>query len=237
MNTGIYLIRNVINNKVYIGSAINVTERWRIHCVLLNNNKHYNLHLQSSWNKYGEDAFEFKILFYCSKDKLIHYEQTFIDFYKFKIGWDNMYNLALTAGSQLGIKRSDEFKTKISQAFKGKKRSPESIKKISQARLGKKLSLETCMKISQAQKGKIISQETRVKMSNSHKGHIPWNKGKKKGTCVHTLESRTKISNANKGRCASKGMTGKKHSEETKKKMRISHQMHIINSKRNRDQK
>lgn len=46
--SGIYVIRNLINNKIYIGSAINLNNRWFSHRNKLNNNNHVNRHLQSS---------------------------------------------------------------------------------------------------------------------------------------------------------------------------------------------
>lgn len=56
--TGIYKITNSINNKIYIGSAINIYRRFVTHNHLLRNNKHFNSHLQSSWNKYKSENFK-----------------------------------------------------------------------------------------------------------------------------------------------------------------------------------
>ena len=58
----IYQIRNLINCKTYIGSTINIKNRWRHHKRGLNNNKHHNAHLQNSWNKYGENNFVIEII-------------------------------------------------------------------------------------------------------------------------------------------------------------------------------
>lgn len=58
---GIYCIKNKINNKVYIGKAINVENRFKNHIKNLNNNSHKNKHLIASWNKHGERNFEFSI--------------------------------------------------------------------------------------------------------------------------------------------------------------------------------
>lgn len=59
---GIYLIRNKLNNKVYVGQSINLVRRWREHKSSLRKGKHRCSHLQNSWNKYGEDNFEFLIV-------------------------------------------------------------------------------------------------------------------------------------------------------------------------------
>jgi group I intron endonuclease len=75
--TGIYKILNKINNKVYIGSATDIRKRWRDHKWYLNHNIHHNSHLQSSWNKYGVEAFEFTILLECSIDELLEKEKEY----------------------------------------------------------------------------------------------------------------------------------------------------------------
>lgn len=62
---GIYSITNLINNKKYIGSAINIYERLTQHYNELNKQKHFNKHLQQSWLKYGEDNFIFRIVEVC----------------------------------------------------------------------------------------------------------------------------------------------------------------------------
>lgn len=60
--SGIYQIRNIINNKIYVGSTVCFKNRWAVHLFLLDRNKHGNSHLQSAWNKYGKDNFIFEIL-------------------------------------------------------------------------------------------------------------------------------------------------------------------------------
>lgn len=60
---GVYLITNLENNKIYVGSTINsFKERWMAHIQKLRSNKHSNQYLQSSFNKYGENKFKFSIL-------------------------------------------------------------------------------------------------------------------------------------------------------------------------------
>lgn len=54
---GIYFIRNIINNKVYIGSSKNLYRRVYEHMRLLNNGEHHSIHLQRSFDKYGKDSF------------------------------------------------------------------------------------------------------------------------------------------------------------------------------------
>ena len=59
--SGIYKIINKVNGKYYVGSSINIYRRWSMHKSWLNRNKHHNYHLQLSWNKYGQQNFDFII--------------------------------------------------------------------------------------------------------------------------------------------------------------------------------
>lgn len=70
--SGIYCIENKINNKTYIGSSKNLYQRLLKHFALLRHNKHENAHLQSAWNKYGEESFEWFILELCDKSSYHH---------------------------------------------------------------------------------------------------------------------------------------------------------------------
>lgn len=49
-------------DKVYVGSAKNLDKRWREHVDMLNNQKHFNRHLQHAWLKHGPTAFEYDII-------------------------------------------------------------------------------------------------------------------------------------------------------------------------------
>jgi group I intron endonuclease len=121
---GIYEIRNLINNKVYIGSSYNIKNRWSQHKQELNKNIHNNYHLQSAWNKYGKNNFSFKIIeeipivdtFINMKYIIIEKEQYWID----KTNCcdiDYGYNIAPKAYSKLGVKDSDEVRKKKSNAM------------------------------------------------------------------------------------------------------------------------
>ena len=119
--SGVYQIRNKINNKVYVGSSKDISQRWLQHISGLKNNKHRNQHLQYAWNKYGEENFEFSILEIVVnqnnfKDILIEREQFWID--KFhsvnnKFG----YNICPNAYTCLGKKTSDVGRENISKGL------------------------------------------------------------------------------------------------------------------------
>lgn len=77
---GIYKITNKINNMFYIGSSSNLTKRGKEHRNMLNNNSHYNNHMQYSWNKYGSDSFTFEVIEYVKeRNDLMDREQYWLD--------------------------------------------------------------------------------------------------------------------------------------------------------------
>lgn len=77
--SGIYGIRNLVNNKIYIGSAINFRKRKNSHFSALKKNRHHNNHLQRAYNKYGNSNFLFFVIEFCDKDVLITREQFYLD--------------------------------------------------------------------------------------------------------------------------------------------------------------
>ncbi len=108
MAIGIYVIRNKDSGKVYVGSSVNISKRWRHHLSDLRLEKHHALRLQRSWNKYGESAFFFEIVEnLIDPSILIKREQYWIDAYK-AINPINGYNVCPAAGTVRGTKRTDE---------------------------------------------------------------------------------------------------------------------------------
>lgn len=59
---GIYIIKNNLNGKVYVGSTRSFKERYDEHRLHLSKNKHHNPRLQHAWNKYDSDSFIFEIV-------------------------------------------------------------------------------------------------------------------------------------------------------------------------------
>ena len=175
MNTGIYEIRNMVNGKRYVGSAVSFGNRWRVHAQSLARGDHHSRALQRAWARYSPRAFQFNKLLACSKENLIMYEQICIDALKPE------YNCAPKAGSQLGYKHSEESRQRMSASrpkdfspMTGKTHSAESRAKISASRLGKgggPMAAERRAKIGAAQKGRVITEEQRAKISATLTGH------------------------------------------------------------------
>lgn len=57
--SGIYIILNTLNDKVYVGSSVNLRARWLKHIATLIANTHDNDYLQSAWNKQNGEGFIF----------------------------------------------------------------------------------------------------------------------------------------------------------------------------------
>ena len=114
---GIYMIRNTVNNRVYIGQSIDVKMRIWHHKDRLKRNVTENWPLQEDWNKYGEEAFEFIILEECDKSMLDELERKYIQIYK-SVYEEGGYNLE--NGGISGFKSSPTSVRKMTDSLKGR---------------------------------------------------------------------------------------------------------------------
>lgn len=83
----VYRISNVGNGKFYIGSTGNYVKRVESHISSLRRGCHHNIHLQRSFNKWGEDSFTFSILL--ETENWLLEEQKLLD----SGDWEVMYNI------------------------------------------------------------------------------------------------------------------------------------------------
>jgi group I intron endonuclease len=116
ITSGIYQIRNKLNGKVYIGSAVNIRARISTHHTALENGYHKNPRLRNAWTKYGEAAFEVVVLeLVAEASDLLEREQFWIDSCS---SADRAfgYNLNPVAGSNLGRTFGADVRAKISVA-------------------------------------------------------------------------------------------------------------------------
>jgi group I intron endonuclease len=79
MNTGIYKIKSKSQNKIYIGSSIDIERRWKCHTSNLKNQVHGNYKLQNIFNTCELIDLEFSILELCQPEERIEREQFWID--------------------------------------------------------------------------------------------------------------------------------------------------------------
>lgn len=105
MRSGIYRIKCLANDTVYVGQASNLSNRTAHHRQRLRKNKHSNRHLQNAFNKYGESEFDVAYLMHCEPGELTWYEQRVLDIYRrnFKV----FNTLAPVDTPMLGQKRID----------------------------------------------------------------------------------------------------------------------------------
>lgn len=169
---GIYEIKNIVNNKIYIGSSYHVYNRWSRHRYELNKNIHNNIHLQRAWNKYGKDNFKFNIIenipisdtFLNMKNIIIEKEQYWID--KTNCCDINLgYNIANKAYSKLGIKDSDETRKKKTEALLKPERREIASKTMSKTNKQryKKFGKEVCINHTNLTIEKVLEIDTLLK--------------------------------------------------------------------------
>lgn len=212
MNPGIYSITNVISGKVYVGSTIRLKRRWGEHKLALKQNNHHNPHLQSSWDKYSEDSFNFMVCEYVdNQEQLVDREQYWLDFYRMHT---DVYNILLVVdrlNGMLGKKHTKETRQQMSiSAYSrplGYRHTEKAKGKISAANIGelnpnygRVYTDEERDRLSKAHTGKTLSEEHKYNISQGLLNMDPE---------VATERSR-KLSEAGKGR---------KHTKESKQRM------------------
>ncbi len=200
MTSGIYTITNLVNNKMYVGLATNITIRWREHKSELRGDYHGNIKLQRAWNKYGEKAFKFEILWEC-EERFLYSEEHY---------WCNLLNVH---NGRYG------YNIKPTHPDNKSRMTEETKKKISKALIGRKLSKEACKNMSEANKGRVFTEEHLLSLkiacsTQEHRDKLSIAlKGKKKPE--RSREHAQKIGDRNKGRIMTDDQ--KKHLSEYNK--------------------
>jgi len=197
----IYKIINLVNDKFYVGSTYNKSERFRTHRNKLRRNAHHCAHLQAAWNKYGEEKFLFKVIEIIPDDQSL---QDAEDVWLIEhVGKKHCYNAGLRSGApwrggrkedhpSYGKPLSQETKNLVSIGLKetyagnpenhpryGKKHSQETIDKIKANRIAPSGENHHLF-------GKSLSEEARRKISEAQKGV-------KRGPRILSDEGREKI--------------------------------------------
>jgi group I intron endonuclease len=205
--SGVYIITNTNNNKIYIGETTNLESRFTEHLYRLLSKRHVNNHLQNAVNLYGIETFGFDVLEFCDSidtKKREHYWVTCLHALDKVKG----YNIKPTDPNKINL-RSEETSRKIYETKKKKAEergywhSKEAIEKRIATRKGYTHSKETREKIGKMSLGRKIhkSEEWKYQMSELAKINH-WGGSKKKviqftklGEFVKEWESITEASN------------------------------------------
>jgi group I intron endonuclease len=75
---GIYQIRCLVDDKVYVGQSVNLRTRLLSHRCRLRKGQGQNPRLQNAWNRHGEHNFRFHVVETCSTDLLTAREARFM---------------------------------------------------------------------------------------------------------------------------------------------------------------
>ena len=145
----IYLIKNILNNKIYVGETTNIEERFKTHC----RPSSKCIKLRNAIQKYGKENFTIKKLATAyTREQADQLENAFIEFFN---SVKNGYNIR---EGGIGGKQPNYICKKISEKLKGIKKSKEHCENMSKGRKGKphpckgKLSLEIAKEIRKEKK-------------------------------------------------------------------------------------
>jgi len=209
--SGIYLLRNTVNEKCYVGQSVDIHKRWRQHKSSAASG--CNFKFSNAIRKYGPEAFELVVLEECSYETFDEREAYWMDHYSAR---ENGYN-QMPAG-QRGRVCDDAMRETIASKLRGRKLPPEVIEKIRIANIGKLHTEETKEKISLANKGRAISPEVAEKLSLL--GKQRWENLSKEDRQAYA-EKRSGWKQPDYVKEATrKRFLGKPKSEETKQKIR-----------------
>jgi group I intron endonuclease len=117
---GIYKIKNIVNDKFYFGSSVNVRRRISQHLLKLNKNKHENYLLQNAFKKYTIDSFEFELIEECEIGERRIREDVYL---KSIVDWKMCYNISRSSLDNFDLHDHPDYENiveKIRKARTGK---------------------------------------------------------------------------------------------------------------------
>ena len=212
----LYLVRNLINGKGYIGiTKQKLYRRWSKH--VTGGAKGEGFALAKAIHKYGVEQFTCTVLAEASTyEALRQLERDAIQEYNTFAPTGHGYNLTLGGEGALGAKRSPELRQRMSEARlkSGFRLSPEALRRMSETKKkhppiyseARRAAIsqhmrsmprtpEHCQRISEGLRGRVLSAESREKMAAAKRGKSPWNKGKPASEAAIR-----RLADANKGR-------------------------------------
>jgi group I intron endonuclease len=159
--SGVYALICRVNNKFYVGSSTNLTNRLLDYMQPAYLAQQTNRPILRAIVKYGLMNFIFVVLETCNVTDTLQREQYWLDLL------EPDYNLSPKAGSTLGVSLSEETKAKLRLAHLGKTHTLETRLHMSETRMGS----------NNPWFGKSPTKETRTKMSASKQGVLNPNFG------------------------------------------------------------
>lgn len=117
MQPVIYGIKNLVNNKIYIGKSTNIKIRKKSHENSFIRKQAVNIHLQRAVDKYGIENFEFIVLEEVCLENIDDKEKYWINYFK---SYDEKFGYNKTMGGD-GGKLTLEIKLKISKTSPNRK--------------------------------------------------------------------------------------------------------------------
>ena len=232
--SGIYKITNIITGDCYIGKAIDVFNRVGQHKSLLKYNKHKYRNgdlsiLQKAWNKYGKDSFKFETIEICPISELDEREKYWISYYqcncsKTRHGYNVTDGGEGAYGNQNVKGRIHIYNNEIHKMI-----YPNEFEYYEKQGFIRGLPQEMIEKANENRQikygeehwrfGQKISDEHKRKISEANRGRTGWMKGK------HWDDEHKEMLRISS--------TGKKRSEETKRKITESKQKPVVQYDKN----
>lgn len=162
METGIYKIVCLKNNKSYVGQTHDFKKRVRTHKTSLRRNAHHNKHLQNDFNVYGEEYFKYVFIEHCESDEELDIREDYwiTELDSIKSGYN------LKTGGIKHNKLSEETRKDLSKALKGRIISENQKKIISEKLKNRIVSEESINKLRKTFK------ERKVSVGSNNPAHI-----------------------------------------------------------------
>ena len=184
MNGYVYLLRNKLNGKCYVGQTCDFERRMAEHEYEAKSGSSFKIH--QAIRKYGMENFDTEILHSCQgEEQVVLEELNSLEIYyirKFNSFFDG-YNMTEGSRGALGLHHTEEARQKISKA-----------------RSGLTLSEEHKAAISRSNHVRTVTSETRAKMSENNAMKDPANRAKVSKGVSNYIKSLTPEQLSERGR-------------------------------------
>jgi group I intron endonuclease len=123
---GIYQIKSLKTNKIYVGKSVELEKRKDKHFAPLRKGKHYNTHLQRHFDKYGEADLQYSVIEYTQELDKKSLSEREIYWIKLKGAYGNG-NFNQTSGGETGAGETKRRKIRLKNIKTNEIRSFESL--------------------------------------------------------------------------------------------------------------